>query len=119
MLRPFKVPGALFARRSHTSRSVFILATIAASVLTYWVARSFVDELAARTLSVFVIAAVFWATETLPLFATSFVVIGLEIIFLATEGGLANQLTRLLEVMGIEASTHQTIKYTALLSRNM
>lgn len=116
MLRPFKVPGALFARRSHTSRTALILATIAASVLTYWVARSFVDELAARTLSVFVIAAVFWATETLPLFATSFVVIGLEIIFLATEGGLANQLTQLLEVMGIETSTHQTIKYTAFLS---
>jgi sodium-dependent dicarboxylate transporter 2/3/5 len=43
-------------------------------------------------------------------------VIGLEIIFLATDGGLANQLTRLLGVMGIEASTHQTIKYTAFLS---
>lgn len=116
MLRPFKVPGSLFARRSHTSRGALIFATIAASVLTYWIARGFVDELAARTLSVFVIAAVFWATETLPLFATSFVVIGLEIIFLATEGGLANQLTRLLEVMGIETSTHQTIKYTAFLS---
>jgi len=116
MLRPLKIPGALFAGRSHTSRTTLIVATIAASVFTYWVARFFVDELAARSLSVFVIAAVFWATETLPLFATSFVVIGLEIIFLATEGGLANQLTDLLAFMGIEATNHQTIKYTAFLS---
>jgi sodium-dependent dicarboxylate transporter 2/3/5 len=116
MLRPLKIPGALFAGRSHTSRTTLIVATIGASVFTYWVARFFVDELAARSLSVFVIAAVFWATETLPLFATSFVVIGLEIIFLATEGGLANQLTDLLAVMGIEARNHQTIKYTAFLS---
>jgi sodium-dependent dicarboxylate transporter 2/3/5 len=62
----------------------------------YWVGRGVVPEMAARTLSIFIIAAGFWATEVLPLFATAFVVIGLEILFLASNGGLADTLTRLL-----------------------
>lgn len=36
---------------------------------------------------IFALAAILWATEALPLFATSLLVIGLEIIFLANPGG--------------------------------
>jgi di/tricarboxylate transporter len=55
-----------------------------------------VNEMGARTLAIFIIAAGFWATEALPLFATAFVVIGLEILLLASDGGLADTLTKLL-----------------------
>jgi len=113
MLKRFRAPGALFASRPHTNRTTLILATIAAAVFTYWVARAFIDEMAARALSIFVIAAVFWATETLPLFATAFIAIGLEIIFLATHGGLADPLTDLLRAMGLSVQTNHEIKYTA------
>ena len=73
-----------------------IVGTLVAAIGAYWVGRGVVHEMAARTLAIFIIAAGFWATEALPLFATAFVVIGLEILFLASDGGLADILTRVL-----------------------
>ena len=40
--------------------------------------------------AIFVVAAVFWATEALPLFATSLLAIAFEVLFLAGDGGLAD-----------------------------
>lgn len=66
-----------------------ILATIVAAALVYWVLPESMGELPRRTVAIFLIAAVFWATEAIPLFATSLCVIGLEILLLAQDGGLA------------------------------
>ena len=66
--------------------------TIAAAVAAYWLIHPLVPELAARAVSILVIAAGFWATEALPLFATAFVVIGPEIVLLATDGGFVDAL---------------------------
>jgi hypothetical protein len=78
-----------------------MVGTLAVAIAAYWYTRNAVPELAARTLSIFIIAAVFWAAEVLPLFATAFVVLGLNIVFLASDGGLADQLTRFLIWLGL------------------
>ena len=67
---------------------MFLTAVLAFAV--YLVLPADMNELARRTASIFVIAAVLWATEALPLFATSFVVIGLQIVLLADDGGWAH-----------------------------
>ncbi|MCC7243536.1 MAG: SLC13/DASS family transporter [Acidobacteria bacterium] len=82
-------------------RGVAISVTIAAACAAYWIARPMVPELAARAVSILIIGAGFWATEALPLFATAFVVVGLEIVLLASVGGLADQLTNLLTTLGL------------------
>ena len=84
-----------------TRRGASIGVTIVAAVAAYWLVHPVVPELAARTTGILVLAAGFWATEALPLFATAFVVIGLEIVLLAGVGGLANQLTSLLALLGV------------------
>lgn len=84
-----------------TRRSLAIAVTIGASCAAYWLLLPWVPERAARAASILIIAAGFWATEALPLFATAFVVVGLEIVLLANVGGLADPLTRLLEVLGV------------------
>ncbi|MDA1184929.1 MAG: DASS family sodium-coupled anion symporter [Acidobacteria bacterium] len=84
-----------------TRRGVSIGVTIVAAVAAYWLVRPVVPELAARATGILVLAAGFWATEALPLFATAFVVIGLEIVLLAEVGGLAEQLTSLLVFLGV------------------
>ena len=110
--------GARFAQRPASRRSILIIFTILLSIGVYWLARTLMPghELAARTLAILVIASIFWATETLPLFATAFVVIGLEIIFLATDGGLAHQLSRLHGLMGIETPPLREIKASQFFS---
>jgi sodium-dependent dicarboxylate transporter 2/3/5 len=80
----------------HVWHTLLIIGTVIVAVAAYWIGRTLVHEMAARTLSIFILAAVFWATEALPLFATSFVLIGLEILFLASHGGLADMFTQLL-----------------------
>jgi solute carrier family 13 (sodium-dependent dicarboxylate transporter), member 2/3/5 len=84
------------------SRKVAVItATVAISVAAYWLTREALGEMAARSFSIIIVAAAFWATEVLPLFATAFVVVGLEILALATEGGLAADLTALLQRAGV------------------
>lgn len=82
-------------------RGLSIGAIVLTAFAAYWLVQPIVPERAARALSILIIAAGFWATEALPLFATAFVVIGLEITLLASEGGLADQLTALLAVLGV------------------
>jgi sodium-dependent dicarboxylate transporter 2/3/5 len=83
-----------------TRTMLSITGSVAAAAASYWLSRGALDEMAARALAIFVFAAVAWATEALPLFATAFVVIGLEILFLASVGGLADPLTALLHSIG-------------------
>lgn len=82
-------------------KALSLVGSTAAAAASYWLSRGMLDEMAARALAVFVFAAWSWATEALPLFATAFVVIGLEILFLASAGGLADLLTALLRSIGV------------------
>jgi len=78
--------------RPKRSQVLAILITAVLSVLLYYLLPSSIDELQRRMACIFVVAAVFWAFEVLPLFATSLMVIGLMILTLATDGGLARVL---------------------------
>jgi len=71
---------------------IVIVITAIAAVSTYYLLPQSVNELARRTAAIFVVAAMFWATEVLPLYATSLCVIGMQVLFLAEEGGLASNL---------------------------
>ncbi len=75
--------------------------TLMAAVAAYWVLIGLIPERAARAASILAIAAGFWATEALPLFATALVVIALEILLLADVGGLAGPLSSVLEWFGL------------------
>lgn len=86
-----------------------ILLTALAAGATYFGSRMVVNELAARALAIFVIAAIFWATEILPLFATAFAVITLEVFFLATHGGLAGKISGWMRAAGAHVSEHPEI----------
>ena len=55
----------------------------------YLLAPAGMDELSRRMVAIFIVAAVFWATEVIPLYATSLAVIGLQVLLLAEYGGLA------------------------------
>jgi sodium-dependent dicarboxylate transporter 2/3/5 len=68
---------------------------IAAAAAVYWYARTRIDEMAARSLAIFVLAAAFWIAEILPLFATALLTVVLQIVVLASDGGLADELSRL------------------------
>ncbi len=75
------------------ARSVVIcVVTGIAAVMTYYLLPGDMNELARRTAAIFLVAAVFWATEALPLYATSLCIIGMEIVFLADSGGMAGTL---------------------------
>jgi len=93
-------PSALAARAASRQMAV-ITATVLLSMAIYWATRGTLGEFEARALSLVVVAALLWATEALPLFATAFVVVGLQVLCLAGEGGLANELTTLLLWMGL------------------
>ena len=80
---------------------LIVLLGLAVSFGAYLLARSAMNEAAARVSGILVLAAILWATEALPLFATAFLVIGLEILTLASVGGLADYWTAFLEWLGI------------------
>jgi di/tricarboxylate transporter len=82
-------------------QSLIIVGAIVLALLGYWLTREAINEMAARTMAIFIIAAVFWSTEVIPTFATAFVVLGLNIVLLANEGGLADEISRLLRVLGL------------------
>jgi sodium-dependent dicarboxylate transporter 2/3/5 len=83
-------------------RTIIIAVSAVAAAGTYFGLRPLTGELPARAASIFVVASIFWATEVLPLFATAFVAIALQVVCLATDGGLAGDLSRLLELLGLE-----------------
>ena len=74
---------------SDTRRWLTVATAAALAVATYLLLPTSVNELSRRTAAIFVVAVVFWATEVIPLFATSLLVIGFEIVFLAGKGGTA------------------------------
>lgn len=63
--------------------------TAVASVAMYYLLPADMNELSRRTATIFLAAAILWSTEALPLYATSLCVLGLEILFLAADGGIA------------------------------
>ncbi len=73
-------------------RLLICAGTAAAAILTYFLLPLSMDELSRRTVTIFLVAAIFWATEVLPLYATSLCIIGMEVLFLADKGGLARLL---------------------------
>lgn len=66
-----------------------VLVTAVLSVGLYFLLPSSIDELQRRMICIFIVAALFWAFEVLPLYATSLLAIALMILVLATDGGLA------------------------------
>ena len=78
--------------RPSRSQVISIVATAAICIGLYYLLPVAIDELQRRMICIFVVAAVFWAREVLPLFATSLLVIGMMILALASDGGLAQVL---------------------------
>ena len=78
--------------RPSRSQVVTIACTAVLCVTLYYLLPASIDELQRRMLCIFLLAAVFWAREVLPLFATSLMVIGLMIVTLASDGGMADKL---------------------------
>jgi len=74
---------------------VIVASTAAASVLLYYALPADMNELARRTCCIFLVATVFWSTEVIPLYATSLCILGMELLFLATDRGLATVLPSL------------------------
>jgi len=68
---------------------IFLAALITAGVATGWLISEGLPREAALMGGIFVLAAILWVTEALPLFATALLVIGLEVILLANPGNWA------------------------------
>ncbi len=64
-----------------------VVASALAAVLVYLALPHDMGELGRRCVAIAVFAAVLWATETIPLFAASLSVVGLEVLLLARRGG--------------------------------
>lgn len=78
--------------RPSRSQVIMIVLTAVLAVAMYFLLPPNMSELQRRMACVFVVAAMFWAFEVLPLYATSLLVIAIMILFLADEGGLAQVL---------------------------
>lgn len=79
-------------RRERVRTLNIILITAIAAGAVYFALPAGVNELARRCATIFVVAAIFWATEALPLYATSLCVLALMVLGLATDGGIAENL---------------------------
>jgi solute carrier family 13 (sodium-dependent dicarboxylate transporter), member 2/3/5 len=99
-------------KQSNRERVFICSFTAVLAVATYYLLPASMDELARRTVAIFLVAAIFWATEVLPLYATSLCIIGMGILFLADKGGLAN----LLPVRGDGIPEGHSMSYKVLLS---
>ncbi len=95
------IVGFMEACVSPLRRWLLILLAAVAAVMTYLFLPATlpgaqgpvpVPEAARRTCAIFVVAVVFWATEVIPLYATSLCVIGMEVLFLAGKGGMGSKL---------------------------
>ena len=102
--------------RGHFFRGVILFLSIVLALFCYWVLPDrvgdvLVTELHRRMVGIFVVAGIFWAMEVIPLFATSLLVISLEIILLAESGGLAGKIGGVSE---LPSDVH--LKYSDFLS---
>jgi solute carrier family 13 (sodium-dependent dicarboxylate transporter), member 2/3/5 len=84
---PHHPPRFRFPVPLRTTLIVAFTAVVAAGA--YLLMPADMNEASKRMVIVFVAAAIFWATEVIPLFATSFCVIALQVLLLAGDGGLA------------------------------
>lgn len=84
-------PAPLPDAQDLVRRAGLILGTFALAVLAYAMMPADMNELARRMVAIFVIAALFWATEVIPLYATSLCVVALQVLLLASGGGLARE----------------------------
>ncbi|MFA9478627.1 DASS family sodium-coupled anion symporter [Phycisphaerales bacterium AB-hyl4] len=75
--------------RIEWKRPAIIVGTIVLATIVYLLMPADMNELAKRAVAIFIIAAVFWATEVIPLYATSLCLVGLQVLLLAHHGGLA------------------------------
>lgn len=78
---------AAFRSRNLT---LFLISTVAAALAVILLRDTGMPREAVYMSGIFVLAAVLWVTEALPLFATALLVIALEIILLANPGGWAH-----------------------------
>lgn len=82
-------------KRNNQARLVII---VILAVLTYLLAPDSMTEVSKRELFIFVIAAFFWAFEIVPLYATSILVVILEVLLLCRPGGILGMNTAGYEV---------------------
>jgi sodium-dependent dicarboxylate transporter 2/3/5 len=87
-----KVFDFLFRTRPVSRNMAIFWSTVLAAIGLYYILPSSMNELARRTVPIFFVAAIFWATEVMPLFATSLCIVAVLILSLAHEGGLAGLL---------------------------
>jgi len=67
--------------------SIFITCTLIAGLVTYWaIMNPEISREASWMLGIFILACLLWVTESLPLFATALLIIGLEVILLSNPG---------------------------------
>jgi solute carrier family 13 (sodium-dependent dicarboxylate transporter), member 2/3/5 len=71
---------------SVTRRLISFVGIILFSVLVSWIAAPALETPAVFMLAILIAAALLWVTETIPLFATSLLIIGTQIIFLGNPG---------------------------------
>lgn len=105
---------AAFARHAHRTlsqplpiawrRALLLTLIWFASIALYLWLRVPLGELPARSIGIFFFAAVCWATEVIPLYATSFLVVAGEILLLASDGGLADEITDFVQWIGLPAA---------------
>jgi sodium-dependent dicarboxylate transporter 2/3/5 len=82
-------------------RVLFLTLTWVAACALYLVCRMPLGELPARAIGVFFFAAVCWATELIPHYATAFLLVAGQILLLANDGGLASQVTAFVRALGL------------------
>ncbi len=69
---------------------LFFGSLIVSTIITIILLQTSMNREAAFMAGIFIFAALLWATEALPLFATAILIFGLEVIFLANPGGWEN-----------------------------
>lgn len=68
---------------------LFLASLIVSAGVVFWLQASALSQEAIYMAGIFVLAALLWVTEALPLFATALLVMGLEVILLANPGNWA------------------------------
>lgn len=89
-VEPFVSPRTQRSRAVSVARRwrmAVVTTSFLAALLVYFALPQELGELGRRAVAIAVFAALLWATETIPLFATSLGVVGLEVLLLARRGG--------------------------------
>ncbi len=97
-------------------RALIMGGSIVAAIGLYFILPSDMNELARRTVVIFFLATVFWVTEVMPLFATSLCLVAMEILALASSGGLASVLPAMSEFPVDDAGEPLALSYKTFLN---